>query len=537
MNSSQAESQLQTPPNEEMSVSLEPERTDEVNEKTPETDPESIAIAGSVQDFSIYNKTEKLFFVILAGLAALFSPLSANIYYSALNTLATEFHTSLSNINLTITTYLILQGLAPTIVGSLSDDLGRRPMYLACFIIYIGANIGLALQKSYAGLLILRMLQSSGSSGTVALANALVSDIVTSAERGSYISYVSMGALVGPSFGPVIGGLLDKYLGWRSIFWFLTIFAGVTFIVILVFLPETCRKVVSNGSIAPPIWNTSVLSYWHLRKQRKAGIEPNYGAKNQFRRRASPIQSFYILFDKESGFVLLYAAFFFTGFYMVQTGLPGLLQDQYGYSPLDIGLCYIPGGLGSMSASFAMGRFLDFNFRRHARRLGMEISNNRQQDLRHFPIEQARLEIVFPLAYAAGATVIIFGWLVEKKIFIAAPLIFLFLSTFFISCSFQGLSTLIVDLNRENPSSATAAMNMARCLLGAAGTAVVVPMLNAIGMGWVGVFVAGMWVILSPIVLFVIRWGPGWREEKRQKLEVKKEEERNRAILDQGANV
>lgn len=57
--------------------------------------------------FSIYTVNEKRFLVFLAGLAALFSPLSASIYYSALTTLATHFHTSLSNINLTVTTYLV----------------------------------------------------------------------------------------------------------------------------------------------------------------------------------------------------------------------------------------------------------------------------------------------------------------------------------------------------------------------------------------------------------------------------------------------
>lgn len=43
----------------------------------------------------------------MASLAALFSPLSANIYYPALNTLSEDLHESLSNINLTITTYLV----------------------------------------------------------------------------------------------------------------------------------------------------------------------------------------------------------------------------------------------------------------------------------------------------------------------------------------------------------------------------------------------------------------------------------------------
>ncbi|KAG9248770.1 putative MFS transporter [Calycina marina] len=493
-----------------------------VVEKNAEVDLERATTQASVEAYSIYTKNEKIFLAAIASLAALFSPLTANIYYSALNTLATDFHTSLSNISLSITTYLIFQGLAPTIVGSISDDLGRRPMYLACFVIYIAANIGLALQNKYAGLLVIRMLQSAGSSGTIALANALVADVVTSAERGSYMGYVSMGALTGPAFGPAIGGLLDKYLGWRAIFWFLAIISGVVFVIIFFFLPETCRKVVGNGSVAPPLWNTSVLSYMHQRRQRKAGVESNYGARDEFKRKASLISSFYILFDKESGSVLLYAGVFFTGFYMVQTGLPGTLQNHYGYSSIQIGLCYIPAGVGSMLASFLMGRLLDVNFRRHAKKIGMEISNSKQQDLRNFPIERARLEMVLPLAYGAGGTVIAFGWLLEKQVFIAAPLIFLFMSTFLISCSFQGLSTLIVDLNRDSPSAATAAMNLARCLLGAAGTAAVVPMINVMGQGWVAVFVAGMWVILSPIILMVMKWGPGWRSEATTGGEAKK---------------
>jgi len=60
---------------------------------------------------------------------------------------------------------------------------------MLCFIVYIAANLGLALQNSYAALLLLRMLQSAGSSGTIALANGLVGDTVTSAERGTYVSH------------------------------------------------------------------------------------------------------------------------------------------------------------------------------------------------------------------------------------------------------------------------------------------------------------------------------------------------------------
>ena len=49
-------------------------------------------------------------------------------------------------------------------IGDFADRTGRRPAYIICFIIYIASNIGLALQDSYAALIVLRCLQSSGIS-------------------------------------------------------------------------------------------------------------------------------------------------------------------------------------------------------------------------------------------------------------------------------------------------------------------------------------------------------------------------------------
>lgn len=68
---------------------------------------------------------------------------------------------------------------------------GRRPAYIIGFIIYIGANIGLALQSSYAALFVLRCVQSSGSSATIALGNGVVADIATAAERGTWMGLVT----------------------------------------------------------------------------------------------------------------------------------------------------------------------------------------------------------------------------------------------------------------------------------------------------------------------------------------------------------
>ncbi|KAL8927845.1 MAG: hypothetical protein Q9172_001218 [Xanthocarpia lactea] len=115
--------------------------------------------------YSTFSKTSKRWISIAASFSAMFSGLSSFIYYPALTPIAEDLHTSIGLVNLTITSYLIVSGIAPSIIGDLADRTGRRPLYIATFTIYFAANVGLALQDSYAALFTLRMLQSAGSSG------------------------------------------------------------------------------------------------------------------------------------------------------------------------------------------------------------------------------------------------------------------------------------------------------------------------------------------------------------------------------------
>ena len=123
----------------------------------------------------------------MVACAGFFSPLSANIYFLALNALSADLKVSNELINLNLTSYVIFQGLAPTVFGDLADMTGKRPTYILGFIIYIGANVGLALLNNFAALLVLRCLLSTRSSGTVALDNGVVADIASSGERGKFM--------------------------------------------------------------------------------------------------------------------------------------------------------------------------------------------------------------------------------------------------------------------------------------------------------------------------------------------------------------
>jgi hypothetical protein len=111
--------------------------------------------------YTVFTRRQKHFIVFMSGLGGFFSPLSANTYLPSLPVLARELHVSISLINLTITAFMIFQGLAPSVYGDLADMAGRRPAYLISFLVYVAANIGLALQTSYPALFLLRCLQVS----------------------------------------------------------------------------------------------------------------------------------------------------------------------------------------------------------------------------------------------------------------------------------------------------------------------------------------------------------------------------------------
>jgi hypothetical protein len=231
--------------------------------------------------------------------------------------------------------------------------------------------------------------------------------------------------------------------------------------------------------------------------------------------RPNPLNTLWIILDVESGIVLLYAGFLFAGFYMVMTGIPSQFQTKYGFNSFQTGLCFIPTGFGCLTGAVFQGRFLDWNFRRHSKRLGIEISESQQQDLTKFPIEAARLQVVLPFVAASGLLTIAYGWTMECHTSLAGPLVLLYLLAFTITSTFQGCSSLIVDLNRGSPGTATAAMNLVRCWLGAGAVAAVIPLINAIGIGWVSVLVAGVWFVSTPFLLYVVKRGPAWREKRR----------------------
>ncbi|KAF2665981.1 MFS general substrate transporter [Microthyrium microscopicum] len=476
-----------------------------------------------------FTTRQRIFIVTMTALASFFSPLSGQIYFPAIPLLAQDYHTSVGKINLTITTYMILQGFAPTIMGSFGDTTGRRPAYIVTFALYFAANIGLATQKSYAALLVLRCLQSAGSSGTIALGFGVVADICTPAERGKYLGPVAAGVMLAPSFGPTIGGLLTHYLGWRSIFWFLSVISGVYLFFYILFMPETARKVVGDGSIVPRNWySMSVVQYWKARQKSKSEIEADREAqkldpKPKFRL-PNPWDSIKVLREKDALVIILYISLTMTAFMSLMASMPSLYGEVYGFNSLQVGFCYIPFGISAGLAAILNGKLMDFNYRRWAKKLNMPLEKKRQTDLRDFPIEKVRLQPVFIFVPIAVATYLPIGWVLQERVNLAVPLILNFIGGFCVVACSNTLQSLLVDLFPDTPAIVMATSNLLRCWTAGAGAAAISPMLNAMGWGWCFFFWGLVILFALSFLWFEYMWGMRWREQRRLRMAKKKEE-------------
>ncbi|OJD35229.1 major facilitator superfamily transporter [Diplodia corticola] len=526
----------------------EDHETSEARNETTTTDVEAAAAEPAPPPIhSVFSKKTKLLIITMTTMASFFSPVSGQIYLPALNTLAKEFHVSLADINFTVTSYMIFQGIAPMFFGDLADQLGRRPTYICCFVIFFFANLGLALQRNYAALLVLRAMQSSGSSGVIALGNGVISDVTTSAERGSYVAWVQMGTQLGPALGPILGGVLAQFLGWPSIFWFLAISGGVYLILYIILIPETGRNVVGDGSLPPQGWNKSLLNIIAERRRKKNGLERTVSrqAKHEESKRLAagrhlrfpnPFQALRIVVEKDVSLILLALSILMTGFFCMIVPMPGIFASTYGFNDLQIGLCYIPFSAGAMLGSLACGRFLDHNFRRVAAKHGITVDRKRASSMRNFPIERARLEIIWAPLVIGSLSTLVWGWVLRAQTSLAAPLVILFIGGAMLSGTMSMLMTLLVDLYPQRASTAMAGLNLCRCSMSATGTASVEYIIRAWGLGWTYTFLGLLMLVGSIAPLAVVVWkGPRWREDRFLRMERKeKKDKEERKTLDGG---
>ncbi|UWR25448.1 multidrug effflux MFS transporter [Sulfitobacter sp. S223] len=161
--------------------------------------------------------------ILLAGMSACVM----NMFLPSLPSMAAHFETDYAVMQLSVAVYLGFSGFLQIFVGPLSDKLGRRPVILWGLGLFLIATVGCIFAPTIEFFLTFRMMQAAIATSMV-LSRAAVRDMYTQDQAASMIGYVTMGMAVVPMISPAVGGLLDQWFGWESVFWALFLLGAAT---------------------------------------------------------------------------------------------------------------------------------------------------------------------------------------------------------------------------------------------------------------------------------------------------------------------
>ncbi|KAI9676078.1 MAG: Dityrosine transporter 1 [Caeruleum heppii] len=258
------------------------------------------------------------------------------IYLPAIPILARVFNASITEINATISVFMVVLAVAPLFWASYADYGGRKTLYMISIPIYTISNILMAaLPANIAALFILRIVQAFGAASVISLAAGTVADITEPKRRASAMSIVLLGPQGGPVLGPILGGALVS-ANWRWIFGFLAIASFVIFLLLVFCLPETLRSLVGNGSVYAE-------SSWVTRPQFR---QPCVVDSSKFPKPPRPtlIGLFKLLREPPLLFLSLNSALLFAAYYAMNVTLSPFLQTEYGFSAAEAGVAYLAPG-------------------------------------------------------------------------------------------------------------------------------------------------------------------------------------------------
>lgn len=202
--------------------------------------------------------------VIFLGVLAAVSPLSLSIPVQSIPAIANGFATPYATAQLVVSAFLMSFAIAQLVVGPMSDRFGRKPVLYGGMLLYAMASVAAALAQSIELLVAARIVQGAGGCAALVTPRAVVQDTHRGVEAARMMAFVAMLQSVAPAVGPVIGGGIDAFLGWRWIFGFLAIVAGLLMLGSAFWLRET--RPLTGGRADG--WTTIFLRYARLFRSR-----------------------------------------------------------------------------------------------------------------------------------------------------------------------------------------------------------------------------------------------------------------------------
>ncbi|KAF9009715.1 major facilitator superfamily domain-containing protein [Cyathus striatus] len=400
--------------------------------------------------FSPAQKRVPVALVSVSGLLPLFI---SGTFIPSIPQIAKDLNSTGPVVSLAVSLSVLAISLGALTGSSYSTFYGRRPVYLVTLPFLIVGSVGVAMSRNISQLLICRFIQALGASPGMSIGAAVIGDIYKLEERGTAMGIYFAGILLGPALAPLAGGAAAHYASWRIMQYSLGVCGLVSFIFMLLFLPETSHpgsrevdKLVTTGKHIPrwrPVLLNPLRPLWLLRS-------PN------------------LLLVSISGYLVLLTD------YVLLMPLAYTIGKNYGIeNEALVGACFLPAGIGNMIGAPLAGRLSD----------GIVVRWREKRGGIWYPEDRLRATL-FAALILVPAPILASGFLtqyVHTKVGLALNLLCLFLNGIGVDMVLSASAAYNVDLMHSRSAEAVAANNGFRAMVLAFSLVPVLPMINTYG--------------------------------------------------------
>ena len=261
---------------------------------------------------------------LIAAVMIALGPVTLSLYTPGLPKLVEVFNTTPSAVRATLTIYFMGFCFAQLVCGPMSDAYGRRPVALAFFSLYLVGSIACLLAPTIGALQAGRALQGIGAAAGISTSRAIVRDLFVGQASARIMNRISLLVGVVPALSPAIGSALLTFIGYKSIFVLMLLYAVAVVGTVLFILPET--NDTPDPMMARP--GHMLESYMTLLGDRRF-MGPS-----------------------------LIMGFILGGLYTLPSLLPFVLIERLGLTPIQYGVLMILQTTALMVANFIVSRLL-----------------------------------------------------------------------------------------------------------------------------------------------------------------------------------
>jgi len=399
---------------------------------------------------------------------------------------------------LTVSIFIAGYCLGPLVWGPLSEDIGRRPVFIISFFLYSGFQIGCALSRNTASLLVFRFLTGTFAAAPLTNSGGVVGDIWDAKTRGKAMLIFAVSPFAGPSLGPVVSGWIAVGgASWRWLYWVLTTFSGLCLVAIFFTLPETYGPVLLARKAQRIRKETGDKRYFAPIEVRNVTI-----GRRLYNILAMP---FKILFLEPMLIAItVYMSFLYGCLYLLFEAYPIVFTRGHNLNAGVSGLMYLPISLGGVVGVLIYLWFFNPRYNRYVDEYAPA----------KVPPE-ARLEATLLGAPLFAISFFWFGWTSYSSISLWSPLMAGGLMGLAIFLIFLSLINYTVDAYLFAAASALAATTVSRSIFGAVFPLFARQMFEALNPRWASTLLGFVALAMIPIAIVLRRYGSYLRSRSR----------------------